>query len=107
MDWLPSWALPVALVLLRLALPAGLTLAAGYLLARLDARWQAAGEREARTARAAEARAPCWELRGCDPEARARCPAYQGAPQPCWQVFRRAGGRLPERCFGCPVFLAA
>jgi hypothetical protein len=89
-------------VLVRLALPAGLTLALAWLLRRLDARWQA----EAAAARPSfsGARTPCWETRQCSPERRAACAAYGQNALPCWQVFRDARGNLRTECLGCEVF---
>ncbi len=109
MDGLPEWVAVLGLTLLRLGLPIAITLLAGYWLARLDAKWQAEEQQRQEQARAeAEmpARVPCWEVKGCAPETREKCPAYQAAA-PCWIALRQADGRMPERCFTCPVFVTA
>lgn len=110
MDWLLSLTAVVALFALRLGVPLLITLLIGRWLARLDAKWQA--EELARESppgpSAARAEPPrCWEVRGCDPAACEKCPAYQLRPLPCWLAFRRLTGRVPERCFACAVFLKA
>lgn len=109
MSPLPDWLVVAALTALRIAVPLAVTLLVGYVLSRLDARWQA--EELARQQRAREAGelpplARCWEITSCNAEARASCPAYN-APLPCWLALRRAEGRMPERCFTCPVFVNA
>jgi hypothetical protein len=89
-------------VLVRLALPAGLTLALAWLLRRLDARWQA--EAAATRPVCSTTGTPCWETRQCPPERRATCAAYGQKALPCWQYFRDAQGNLRAECLGCEVF---
>jgi MerR family transcriptional regulator/heat shock protein HspR len=52
------------------------------------------------------ARIPCWEVNGCQDEARSRCQAGSDWTTPCWDLARQAGddGRL---CFECQVYLTA
>lgn len=111
MDALRDVAVIAALFLLRISLPLLVTLSVGYLLARLDGHWQAVElERRSRAEASSKLIEPprCWEMKGCDPATRDQCPAYLLRPLACWQAFRKLnGGQLPERCFSCPVFMAA
>ena len=110
MDVLRDIAVIAGLFGLRVGVPLIITLVIGHLLARLDARWQTAelGRRAKAEASSRAIEPPrCWEINGCNPGAREKCPAYQLRPLPCWLAFRKLQGRLPERCFGCPVFAAA
>jgi hypothetical protein len=97
--------------LLRLGVPLLITLAVGYGLRRLDARWQA--EAQARLEQEevpAELKAlarpeqPCWEIKGCDEASRARCPACKTLDIPCWVARLRATGQLPAACHNCDLF---
>jgi hypothetical protein len=92
-------------LLLRLAIPIGLTVIFVYLLTRLDKRWQseAAPMLEADQPR----NAGCWDVKHCSAEDRARCSAYAHPETPCWQYYRQESGLLPERCIGCDVFKKA
>jgi hypothetical protein len=98
-----------ALLALRLALPVAATLLVSYLLVRLDEKWQTAERaRLAHGLAGAVREAPrCWEINGCDPAAAAACQARALRPLPCWLAQRRLTGRLPDRCFTCPVFVNA
>jgi hypothetical protein len=109
MNWPGSWVTIVWLTILRLVLPLALTIAAVYVLRKLDEHWQADAQRNARRVSAlAAATTPCWQARNCSPAQRANCRAYQLREQMrCWQAFRQVEGRMPERCFNCEVFLAA
>lgn len=91
----------VALFGLRCLLPIVLTAGIAYLMNRQVARWEA----EASRPRAGPVRAqkPCWEVRNCDPQRRAACPAYLRSDRPCWQVRMAVEGRLPAGCAGCPL----
>lgn len=109
MDTLPGWLLVTELTVLRIGVPLAVTLLAGYALARLDARWKAeelARQQRARAAGELPPLARCWEIKGCGEDRRKNCSAYN-APLPCWMALRRAEGRVPERCFNCPVFVNA
>ena len=104
----------LGMFLLRLGLPLALTLAVGYWLHRMDARWQAealaqrAGGAEQGVAgaelKALKPAQPCWEVKGCDESRRAQCPACKLLDIPCWVARLRVTGRLPEECFGCQLF---
>jgi hypothetical protein len=87
---------------LRLAVPLLITVLLAIYLRGLDERWRA---------RAQEAEAPtekpeCWKIKGCSPEARAKCAAF-ASPLACWQVRRLPNGYLSEACLECRVFRRA
>jgi hypothetical protein len=103
MNWPTEFGTVAALFLLRVGLPLGITLLAGYLLSRLDAKWQA--DEAAR--RSLPAAPCCWEIMGCDPAKLAACPVRRLRPLPCWMARQRLEGRIPERCFDCEVFVTA
>lgn len=92
-------------VLVRLAIPVGVTAVFVYLLSRLDRRWQS----EAQPALAANQprNTGCWDIKHCSAENKADCSAYAHPDTPCWQHFRQEGGSLQERCLGCDVFKKA
>lgn len=101
----------LGMFILRLGIPLAITLGIGYALRRLDARWEA----EAVTFREQEAAPvelqalktvdqPCWEVKGCDEDSRAKCPACKAWDIPCWVARLRATGRLPAECHGCEIF---
>ncbi len=90
---------------LRLGIPLGLTAVVVWWLRRLDLRWQSEAEALHRIqVEQAEPQPPCWKVKGCTPERRATCAAFQHNEKPCWQVMRGEEGRLPERCLTCTVF---
>jgi hypothetical protein len=116
-EWFWQAAVILGMFLLRLGVPLLITLAVGYFLRRLDAKWQA----EAlvlRVAQEAQAKAdqkpdfelykvieqPCWEVKGCPEAVRAQCPAFQQPEMPCWLVRYQTGGRLPANCYRCKMF---
>jgi uncharacterized membrane protein YraQ (UPF0718 family) len=101
----------VGMFLLRLGVPLAITLAVGYWLRRLDARWEAEAQAQWEQEEApAELKAlktteqPCWETKGCDEASRAQCPACKLWDIPCWVARLRATGRLPTECFNCELF---
>ena len=49
---------------------------------------------------------PCWAIRGCIPQARHLCRAYQDQSQPCWEQQDTLCKELfgLETCFVCDVF---
>jgi MerR family transcriptional regulator/heat shock protein HspR len=49
---------------------------------------------------------PCWDIKGCSPEARLNCASWQDRSAPCWDIARRADTR-PNECYGCEVYLSA
>lgn len=88
--------------LLRLGIPVGLSILIGWLLRRLDARWQAEAESELAQLQARTTPAPCWEVHHCPPGMRQRCPAYNQPNVPCWE-HQRANGQLQAACLTCKV----
>ena len=101
----------IGLFLLRLGVPLAITLAVGYWLRRLDAKWEAeaAAQRiqeeqptELKALKTAER--PCWEEKGCDEARRAQCPACKFLDIPCWAARLRATGSLPAECPSCARF---
>lgn len=49
----------------------------------------------------------CWEVRGCPPQARDRCPAFLQPDMPCWRAVKQAsGGHIEGRCFECSLLLS-
>jgi MerR family transcriptional regulator/heat shock protein HspR len=47
---------------------------------------------------------PCWDLRPCDAETRARCPAYAEETRPCWTVKGVDCARQGNECRECVVY---
>lgn len=117
--WLQILAV-VGMFVLRLGVPLAITLAVGYWLRRLDAKWQA--EALARKADAALAQQeagaepvieifkvieqPCWVLKNCPQDAYSGCPAHQRPDLPCWLARLRSEGHLPQPCYRCELFTA-
>jgi hypothetical protein len=97
--------------LLRIGLPAGITMLIAWWLHKLDERWQEEARELKKTGEVdwfpLSIRAPCWQLLNCPPETRQKCPAYANLDIPCWQAFRDSRGWLLERCYACPVFREA
>jgi hypothetical protein len=91
-------------IVIRLAVPIGITAIAILFLRRLDTRWQA--EAEEQLLQPVVEKAKCWEINNCTAEMRANCAGFQ-SEQPCWQAFREENGYLQERCLGCDVFKEA
>jgi len=120
MEQLLSTALIFGLFVLRFVVPLVITVGAGYLLTRLDRRWQAEAEAERQAwieADIAEQpalpaapgifpvfNAPCWMLKGCDLATRAKCPAYLHPEKTCWLAHLEAEGKLPTSCLTCTLF---
>jgi hypothetical protein len=112
--WLQA-AIILGMFLLRLVVPLAIVLGVGYLLQRLDAKWQAEAQAHWQMAQAQPSPAalnllgrlnqPCWLIKGCDEATCARCPAAQQPHLPCWLARRTADGRLPEACYTCERLL--
>jgi len=47
---------------------------------------------------------PCWDLRPCDPETRARCPAYGERTRPCWTMKGLDCAHQGNACRTCVVY---
>ena len=106
MNGVPETLVIIGMFVLRLGVPVLIVLAVGYLLRRLDARWEAEAQAESRMRRAMEAaqQVPCWEEKGCPPEDYTQCPGYQYSHLPCWLARLRAQSRLPADCPNCPRY---
>jgi hypothetical protein len=92
---------------LRIGIPIGVTALTVYFLRRLDRAWQADAERlraELEVTDQLGMILPCWDIKGCDPQAREDCPAFQNRDRPCWQMFRDERGHLKEQCLECQLF---
>lgn len=123
------WSI-VLLFVLRLGVPLLITLALGYFLKRLDARWQAEARQERMVRESAapskpvavpkpvgqrpfqplialqsSGAMPCWMVKGCTDAMRAACAATHQPNVPCWQARTIAEGRLPAECKGCDVHM--
>jgi hypothetical protein len=133
MEGLTNVLLILALFFLRLGVPILVTVAIGYGLCKLDAKWRSEAEREARgeagvrtdeimpqlagqpmAIRLPEAvpasmfavagGAPCWDVKGCSEAMRANCAAFRQPAVPCWQARTQAEGRLPAPCKSCHLY---
>ena len=105
MDSLDTLMVLVLGILVRFAIPIGVTAVLVWLFRKLDQRWQA--EAELTTERVLPKNPGCWKINKCSAEDRAKCRAYKNPDKPCWQVFRDSEGLLQERCLGCDVFRKA
>jgi hypothetical protein len=119
----------VGLFILRLGVPLAITLAIGYWLRRLDAKWQAeaAQERDRLARFQLEDQSPpsfepqpklenlvvegfrvtdqpCWVFKDCPESMRLNCPAYQHPYLLCWMARRHATGQVPVDCYQCALF---
>ncbi len=103
MDTLTSMLAVLTGVLLRLAVPIGLTALVVFFLRKLDARWQAEAELEKRMLVNDEI--PCWKEQGFSVDEIKLKAVANG--QPCWQTHRLSNGYLREECLDCDVFLSA
>ena len=92
-------------ILVRFAIPIGVTALLVWLFRKLDQRWQA--EAELTTEKALAKNPGCWEINNCPEEQRARCRAFANPNMACWHVFRDSDGLLQEQCLGCDVFRKA
>jgi hypothetical protein len=97
-------------IFLRIGIPALITVAAGWLLYRLDARWQDETRKEttAQGKPVMVSNSGCWNAKGCTQENMKKCPAYiKRNEMPCWQAVRKSSGELREGCIGCEVLKQA
>ena len=92
----------------RLLVPITLTALVVYFLHRMDVKWAEEAEEQLIEARGhAALQTPCWETKGCSPEARRACKASSTSKEPCWQAFRTQNGLLQDQCLDCEVFIGA
>jgi hypothetical protein len=97
-------------IFLRIGIPAVITIAAGWMLYRLDVRWQEETRKEAAVQGkpVMAANFGCWDINGCSEAGKKKCPAYIHKDEmPCWQVFRSSNGELKESCLNCKVLKQA
>lgn len=95
-------------LLIRLAIPVGLTILLVLFMNWLDKRWQDESEAEQSQANQLPVHnSHCWDVRKCSDEKKKICPAYARPDVPCWQVFRDKNGLLGKPCLGCEVFQRA
>ncbi|MCG3208878.1 MAG: hypothetical protein FOGNACKC_02491 [Anaerolineae bacterium] len=117
MDVLMAALMVTAMFVVRLGIPIAITLAVGYWLRQLDARWQAEAlarqanalaEKEAGSEREIEILKvidpPCWVTNNCPQAKREGCPACRLNDIPCWLARFRMEGRLPAKCYNCQLF---
>jgi hypothetical protein len=115
MDWLLDAAIIGGMFILRLGVPLAITLAVGYFLRRLDAKWQAEAWAQWEASQPEEkiigeskllraGKQPCWSLKGCHETVCANCAAPKHPDIPCWMARRRSEGRLPAGCYNCEYF---
>ena len=102
----------ILLFAMRCVVPILLTIAVGYLMNRLVAKWEA--EEAAQADSGVETglweqptgKRPslgwCWEFRRCE---QSNCPAYQVTNQMCWQVKMDGNGRLAPTCQQCDYYV--
>jgi len=103
MEWFAGVLAVVTGLIVRLALPIGVSLIAIYFLRRLDSRWQEEARSESAPYHGPSEGILCWEVKDCPPDRRSKCPAFSST-EPCWQVHRQPNGYLLEDCLGCEVF---
>jgi hypothetical protein len=115
-DWLLTALAITGMFIVRLGVPLAITLAVGYLLRRLDAKWQAEAWAQSAASPAQNKNtvlaqqppdnpgSPCWVLKACGASVRAQCAAPQQPQIPCWMARLRAEGRLPPQCYHCDLF---
>ncbi len=90
-------------LVVRLAVPVGLTGFVVWFLRRLDARWQAEALQQATNVGGLTiplAQLNCWDVHDCSPERKATCPAFLNSNVPCWEAHR-LNGQNEEACQGC------
>jgi hypothetical protein len=91
-------------LLIRIAIPVGISVLVFFLLRRLDERWQ----KQANILPVLSAgQKPCWEVKNCSAEKRKGCLAAKQTNVPCWHTFRSKDGLLREACLDCDVFRQA
>lgn len=117
MEWFWVAAVILGMFMLRLGIPLLITLAVGYWLRRLDAKWLAEGvARRMAQEILSEAEQkpdfelykvidqPCWEVKGCPETVYSQCPAFQQPEMPCWLVRYQTEEQLPANCYRCKMF---
>jgi len=49
---------------------------------------------------------PCWEVKGCSDDERAKCTAYQNHSAPCWEIANSTCAKA-GKCHECDTYLSA
>ncbi len=126
---IPEIVTIVALFILRFGVPLLLMIGIGYVLRRLDQKWEVElrAEREERQSQEDKSMQPgpalpfapgyvpqaimmdsygkpCWDVKDCDQSMQEQCPAFQHADSPCWLARRHAEGEIPSMCLHCELF---
>ncbi|MBI4785825.1 MAG: hypothetical protein HY782_02110 [Chloroflexi bacterium] len=105
-------ALVVAgMFILRIGVPIGITLAAGYWL---EKKLRPVETRKAETTRRLELlprprsakiiQLHCWDFKHCDSTQRAQCAASKHPDLPCWLALQVEGAQVREECFTCNLY---
>ena len=114
----------IGLFLLRLGVPIAITVAVGYWLHKLDAKWEA--EAQQRVADLSKAdplpvsnvtirpqpqinierliKERCWDIKQCAESIRAQCPACSHPDLPCWVARSDAEGHILKKCLSCQIY---
>ena len=90
-------------ILLRLAIPIGITFGAANFLRRLDKKWRKEADQKLESLPSLVniwLENPCWEVSNCEETRRETCDAYQQGNLPCWEVFQK-NGHLQKMCKNC------
>ena len=90
-------------ILLRIAIPIGITFGAAYILRRLDKKWREEADQKLESLPSLVniwLENPCWEVNSCEETRRETCDAYQHGDLPCWEVFR-INGHFQKKCKNC------
>jgi len=121
----------IGFFVLRLGVPLLLVFGVGYLLRRLDAKWEAELWQQAEKSPRPVARPtsprprpqpvgqtvhlltaqdvfgqPCWDIKDCAPEMLEHCPAVASPEMPCWLARQESEGQLPKACYNCSIYVA-
>ena len=106
----------LGMFVLRLIVPLAVIGLVAYVFRQIDLRWQKEawamqrmgieqGDSDGSGVRWLEKLyRPCWEEKGCDESACAKCPAHRQSSLPCWMARRWAEGRVPAKCYKCERF---
>ena len=99
----------IVMFVLRIGLPVGITLAAGYwiekkLQPREEKRIAATqpGRRVIRSGKIIQVH--CWDVKRCLPAMRAQCAASLHPDLPCWLALQADGQPVREECFTCAFY---
>ena len=117
MDWLLQALIIFGMFVLRLGVPLAITVAVGYWLHRLDAKWQAEAQAQQEAFLAQQEdranpeieilkviKEPCWVTKGCPETIYKQCPAYRQPNIPCWMARFRVEEIIPSKCYQCTLF---